>query len=312
MNSRPFRFGVNVRTAASRTEWVAKARRMEALGYSVLSVPDHLAAMLAPLPALVAAAEATTRLRVATIVLNNDFRHPVVVAREAATVDVLTNGRLELGLGGGHMKSEYDSAGLTFDPGARRVERLTEAVAVIKGLLSGRTVTFAGQYYRVTKHAVHPTPIQRPHLPLFIGGNSHAVLTLAAKEADIVGLTGIAFRRGGAAPDVSDWHTARVDEQVALVREVAGARRDSIELNALLQRVVVTDAADDAIEQLRARHPQLSARHLRDAPYLLIGTVEEMIQSLRQRRERWGISYYTVQEPFAEALAPVVGRLVGS
>jgi probable F420-dependent oxidoreductase len=311
VKARPFRFGVNVRTAASRTEWAAKARRMDALGYSVLSVPDHLAAMLAPLPALAAAAEATTRLRVGTAVLNNDLRHPVLVAREAATVDVLTDGRLELGLGAGHMKSEYDAAGLTFDPGRRRVDRLAEAVSVIKALLGGRTVTFTGEHYRVREHALHPLPVQRPRPPLFIGGNSTAVLTLAAKEADIVGFTGIAFRSGGVAPDVSDWRAERVDEQVAMVREAAGGRGDSPELNALLQRVTVTDEAGEAIEELRARRPQLSVGDIRAAPYTLIGTVEEMIHALRRRRERWGISYYTVQEPFAEALAPVVARLSG-
>ena len=126
---KPFRFGVNVRTAGSGADWADKARKVEALGYSVLLVPDHLAELLAPLPALAAAATATKHLRVGTAVLNNDFRHPVLLAREAATLDVLSDGRLELGLGAGHMQSEYEQAGLTFDPGATRVERLAEAVS---------------------------------------------------------------------------------------------------------------------------------------------------------------------------------------
>src|SRR5438132_8332958 len=148
----PFRFGVAVRGAASRAEWADKARKIEALGYSVLNVPDHLAEVVAPIPALVSAADATQRLRVGTTVLNNDLRHPVVLAREAATVDLLTDGRLQLGLGAGWMQSEYDQAGLRFDPGATRVERLAEAVTIIKGLLEGEQVTFAGQHYRVTGH----------------------------------------------------------------------------------------------------------------------------------------------------------------
>jgi len=204
----PFRFGVSVRSAKSPAEWAEKARKLEDLGYSVLAVPDHLTDLLAPMPALVSAAAATERLRVGTMVLNNDFRHPVLTAREGATVDVLTDGRLELGLGAGHMKSEYDEAGLAFDPGATRVERLGEAVVIVKRLLEGESVTFAGRHYRVTSHTIHPLPVQRPRPPIFIGGSAPRLLALAVKEADIVGLTGIAFRRGGAVRDVSDWKAA--------------------------------------------------------------------------------------------------------
>src|SRR2546422_1282691 len=168
---KPFRFGVNVRTAGSHAEWADKARKVERLGYSVLLVPDHLAELLAPFPALAGAAAATTRLRVGTAVLNNDFRHPVLTAREAATLDVLSDGRLELGLGAGHMQSEYEAAGLGFDPGATRVERLAEAVVVVKRLLEGEAVTYTGTHYRVTGHTIHPRPVQRPPPPIFIGGN---------------------------------------------------------------------------------------------------------------------------------------------
>ena len=155
---KPFRFGVNVRTAGSGADWADKARKVEALGYSVLCVPDHLAELLAPLPALVAAAAATKHLRVGTAVLNNDFRHPVLLAREAATLDVLSDGRLELGLGAGHMQSEYEQVGLAFDPGATRVERLEEAVVIVKRLLEGEPVTFRGRHYRVPGHTIHPRP----------------------------------------------------------------------------------------------------------------------------------------------------------
>jgi probable F420-dependent oxidoreductase len=218
---KPFRFGVNIARAESRAAWAEKARKLEDLGYSALTVPDHLADLLAPMPALVSAAEATTRLRVGTNVLNNDFRHPVLVAREAASVDLLTDGRLQLGLGAGHMQSEYDQAGWRFDAGGTRVERLVEAVTIIKGLLKGEPVTFAGRHYRVTGHTIHPLPIQRPHPPLLIGGNGRRLLTLAAKEADIVGLSGITFRRGGTEPDLSGWRVAGVDARVQLVRDAA-------------------------------------------------------------------------------------------
>src|ERR1700719_4021512 len=198
----PFRFGVNVRHAKSRAEWRETARKIEGLGYATLTLPDHLVDLIAPMPALVSAAEATTTLRVGTNVLNNDFRHPVLVAREAATVDLLTDGRLQLGLGAGSIQSEYDQAGLSFNRGATRVERLAEAVTIIKGLLRGEQVAFAGQHYRVTSHTIAPLPVQRPHPPILIGGNVPRLLTLAAREADIVGFSGITFRDGGASPDV--------------------------------------------------------------------------------------------------------------
>jgi len=240
---KPFRFGVNVGRARSRAEWVEKARKIEGLGYDALTVPDHLTDLFAPMPAVLSAAEATKKIRVGTNVLNNDLRHPILVAREAATVDLLTDGRLQLGLGAGSLRSEYDQAGLGFDPGATRVERLAEAVTIIKDLLKGERVTFAGRHYRVTGHTIAPLPVQRPHPPILIGGNGPRLLTLAAREADIVGFSGITFRHGGRAPpDLSGWRASRVDERVRLVREVAGAERcGRLELNALVQRVVVTD-----------------------------------------------------------------------
>src|SRR6266566_403785 len=149
---KPFRFGVNLAHARSRAEWQETARKVEALGYDTLTVPDHLTDLVSPMPALVSAAEATTRLRVGTNVLNNDLRHPVLVAREAAAVDLLTDGRLQLGLGAGSIKSEYDQAGLRFEPGGTRVERLAEAVRILKGLFTGQPITFVGQHYHVTRH----------------------------------------------------------------------------------------------------------------------------------------------------------------
>src|SRR5216684_9005890 len=209
---KPFRFGVNVWHASSRAEWVENARKVEELGYSTLTVPDHLTNLFSPMPAMLSAAEATKHLRVGTNVLNNDLRHPVLVAREAATIDLLTEGRLQLGLGAGNLRSEYYQAGLGFDRGGTRVERLAEAVTIIKGLLKGEEVSFAGRHYRVTGHTIAPLPVQRPHPPILIGGNGPRLLTLAAREADIVGLSGITFQSGGVAPpDLSGWRAASVD-----------------------------------------------------------------------------------------------------
>jgi probable F420-dependent oxidoreductase len=263
------------------------------------------------MPALMSAAAATKRLRVGTNVLNNDFRHPVLAAREAATADLLTDGRLQVGLGAGHMRSEYDEAGLRFDAGGARVERLAEAVTIVKCLLKGEEVTFSGRYYRVSGHRIHPLPVQRPHPPILIGGNGPQLLTLAANEADIVGLSGITFRHGGAERDLSGWRTAGVDQRVQLVREAAGDRYELLELNALVQAVVVTDDRYHAAEELARRWTQLSPSEILGSPYVLVGTVDQQVEDLQARRERWGISYYVIFEPYMEALAPVVAKLAG-
>ena len=313
INIKPFRFGVNVRYAQSRSEWVEKARKIESLGYDTFNAPDHLADLLAPLPALVSAAGATSHLRVGTNVLNNDLRHPVLVAREAATVDLLTDGRLQLGLGAGSIRSEYQQAGLDFSRGAVRVERLAEAIAIVKGLLRGERVSLVGQHYRVSEHIIAPLPVQKPHPPILIGGNGRQLLSLAAREADIVGLSGITFRDGGAAPaDLSGWRVSGVDERVQLIREVAGEERHArLEINALVQRVIVTNERRKAAEELTSQWTQLSADEFLQSPYVLIGTVEQIIEDLEKRRERWGISYYTVHEPYLDSFAPVVARLAG-
>jgi probable F420-dependent oxidoreductase len=310
---KPFRFGVNAGRAGSRVEWVEQARKIEGLGYDVLTVPDHLADFFAPMPAILSAAEATTHLRVGTNVLNNDLRHPVVVAREAATVDLLTDGRLQLGLGAGSLKSEYDQAGLDFDRGATRVERLAEAVTIIKGLLNGEQVTVAGRHYRVTRHTIAPLPVQRPHPPILIGGNGPRLLALAAREADIVGFSGINFRQGGRMPpDLSGWRASSVDERVRLVREEAGAERYArLELSALVQRVVVTEDRRGAAQELSSRWTELTPDEILENPYVLIGTVDRMVEDLLARRERWGFSYYSISEPYLDAFAPVVARLAG-
>jgi len=310
---KPFRFGVSIWHAQSCAEFVEKARKIEALGYDTLTLPDHLTDRIAPMPALVSAAEATKHLRVGTNVLNNDLRHPVLVAREAATVDLLTDGRFQLGLGAGSIQSEYEQAGLSFDTGATRVERLAEAVTIIKGLLEGEQVTFAGRYYRVTGHTIAPFPVQKPHPPILIGGNGERLLTLAAREADIVGLSGLTFRHGGAVPpDLSGWRVSGVDDRVRRVREIAGeAQYTRLELNALVQQVVVTDDRHRAAEELASHWTQLDADEILHSPYVLIGTVDQMVADLQAGRQRWGISYYVIHEPYMDAFTPVVARLVG-
>lgn len=306
---RPFQFGINLWGALSRAEWQDKARRVEDLGFATLTVPDHLTELIAPFPAIASAAAVTSRIKLGTNVLNNDLRHPVLVAREAATADLLSDGRLLLGLGAGSIRAEYREAGLKFDRGGIRVDRLAEAVTVIKGLLRGDTVTFAGQHYRIDGHKIAPLPARKPLPPILIGGNGPRLLALAAREADIVGLSGITFRDGGLVRDLSGWRAAAVDERIRLIREAAGDRYAGLEICALLQRVIVTDDRGATAEELARHWPTLAAEDFLDSPYMLIGTLDQMTADLQARRTRWDISYYIAQEPYLEALAPVIARL---
>jgi probable F420-dependent oxidoreductase len=305
----PFRFGVTVPSVASGREWDGKARRIEQLGYAVLAVPDHFREQLAPVPALTAAALATTRLRVASLVFCNDFRHPVVLAKEAATLDVLSGGRFELGLGAGWLKAEYDQAGIPFAEPATRLARLEESVAIVKGLLAGENVSFTGRHYSIAELEGRPAPVQRPHPPLLIGGGGRRTLSLAAREASIVGFVPRALKDGSGL-DRADFGEAALAQKLGWVRAGAGARFDSLELHALIQAVVVTDRRTPAADQLASRF-RVTRELVLETPYVLLGTIDEIGDTLEQRRERFGISYVTVFERDVEAFAPVVAKLAG-
>jgi probable F420-dependent oxidoreductase len=307
---RPFRFGVTAPTPSAGTDWVERARRVEQLGYSILVVPDHFRDHLAPVPALTAAALATTRLRVGSLVFSNDFRHPAVLAKEAATIDVLSGGRFELGLGGGWLRAEYDQTGIPFDAPGTRIERLEEAVTIIKGLLAGERVTFAGRHYTIADLEGRPIPVQRPHPPIAIGGGGRRTLTLAAREASIVGLVPRA-RRDGSGLDMTDLSDAATREKLEWVRSAAGDRFDSLEIHALIQAVAVADRRTAAADDLASRF-KVARDVVLETPYVLLGTIKEMCESLRQRRERYGISYLTVFERDMEVFAPVVAQLAGT
>jgi probable F420-dependent oxidoreductase len=306
--ARPFRFGVSVRRAESRADWREKAKRAEALGYEVFVVPDHLADILPPWVSLTVAAEAAPTMRVGTFVLNNDLRHPALVAREAAALDLLTDGRLELGLGAGHMEAEYDQIGLRFDPNAVRVERLGEAVAIVKRLLAGEEVTFSGAHYTLTGHRVSPSPVQKPRPPLLLGGNSRRLLELAGREADIVSFLGFSHRRGGRAFDLGAFGAEGTAERIRIVRQAAGSRFGELELNAVVQRVVVTDNSRSAAADL-AHEEELSVEEVLDSPYLLVGSVDAIADGLRARHERHGFTYWVVPEGVMDAFAPVIARV---
>ena len=277
----------------------------------MLLTADHLVdGMLTPLTPLVVAAEATERLRVGTLVLNNDFRHPVVLAREAATLDLLSEGRLELGLGAGHMKHEYDQAGLPFDPPAVRVARMGEAAEVVRRLLAGEDVTFAGEHYRVDGHRCFPRPAQA-HVPLLIGGNGRRVLATAARLADIVGFTGFSQVEGQRNVNPTHFTSAGLSAQVDWVRAAAGELFADLELSTLIQGITITEDRRAAAEQVQPLLPSLSVDDVLSSPYSLIGTVEQIAEQLTEQRQRLGISYLTVFEKDIDAMAAVIDRLEG-
>jgi probable F420-dependent oxidoreductase len=311
----PFRFGVSVQQARSKDAWIALARQVEGLGYSTLLMPDHLGDQFAPVPALLAAAEATQTLRIGSLVFDNDFRHPVMLAKEAATLDVLSGGRFELGLGAGWERSEYERAGLTYDAPAARVRRMEESLHIIKGLFADGPVTFSGAYYQVQQVEGYPKPVQRPHPPILIGGGGKRTLTLAAREATMVGFSP-AFRGPGGGADYTDATPASLHQKVAWVRQAAGDRFDDLELSILVAEVFTTEereAAAQFIAQTMAPDmPELTTELILSVPYLLIGSVEQICADLLSRREQFGISYITVFERSMEALAPVVARLAGT
>lgn len=306
---RAFRFGVACARGHSRHDWWEKARKAEQLGYATFLVPDHLQDQFAPVPALLAAADATTTIRIGSHVFANDFRHPVMLAKEAATLDLLSDGRFELGLGAGWLRAEYDQAGLVFEPPGVRVGRLEEAVRLIKRLLSEAPITVTGTHYPVTYRNLPglPKSVQQPHPPILLGGGGPRLLALAAREADIVSIV-LRSRADGSGLDRTDFTAASMARKVAQVQAAAGDRWTTLELSTLIQRVVVTDDPYPVATQLGERFG-LPPEQVLESPYILLGTVAQLCEVLQARREQYGLSYIVVFEPGMDAFAPVVARL---
>jgi probable F420-dependent oxidoreductase len=305
----PFRFAVQVSNADSGAAWRALARKTEDLGYSTLFMPDHLGEQWAPLVALTVAAEVTTTLRVGTLVLDNDFRNPVILAKETATLDLLCEGRLELGLGAGWMRDDYDQSGISYDSASTRVDRLRDAIGIVKDLWTEARSDRKGDHYSVAATGF-PSPHRRPHPLLLVGGGSRKVLGLAAREADIVGVNP-RLTEGFYGPQaIASAAPEYYDERVAWVREAAGERFDDLEVQSLTFVVQVVPNGAELIEQMASGFgmtPQQAA----DTPAALIGTVDELIETLERRRRRWSMNYWVVHEGDMEAFAPVVARLAG-
>jgi probable F420-dependent oxidoreductase len=309
-SQRPFRFGVQASTAADSAAWVELARKVESLGYSTLTMPDHFGDQLAPVPALMAAAAATQTLRVGALVWDNDYRHPVVLAKELATIDVLSGGRLEIGLGAGWLATDYQRSGMPYDSNKVRVDRFEEGLAVIKAAMSGESFSYAGTHYTITDFTGTPRPVQSPRPPILIGGGGKRVLSIAATEADIVGINGT-FADGVAGPEAIATMTASaVDRKVEIVRAAAGKRLAEIEFNIRAFMVRVTNDRQEVVEQI-AGFVQADPALVVESPFALIGSPSQLVDDLLRRRERWGFSYVIVGGDDVESFAPVVAELAG-
>jgi probable F420-dependent oxidoreductase len=311
--NRPFRFGVLGDTPPSK--WIAYAARAEELGYGVLTVGEHVFTHLAPIPALTSAAMATSTIRLGTMTLGNDFRNPTMLAREIASVDALSGGRLEFGLGSGYMSIDYTQTGIPLDSPGVRLDRLFEAVRLIKRALIEETVDHAGEHYTVQGLSLVPKPLQRPAPPLLIGGGGRRVLRFAAREADIVSINIRTTPDGW-----FDWGSISPEataQKVAWVREAAGDRFPDIELHWLVTLLEISDdreaGARRFIESLSALGPVgLTVEDVVASPHVLIGSEDAIVETILRRREEYGVSYLSVFTPAMEAFAPIVARLAGA
>ena len=314
---RPFRFGIINERAHAPGVWTAQARRAENEGYATFLIRDHFIAdpfgdQFAPIAALATAAAVTTRLRVGTLVIDNDYRHPVILAKEAATLDVLSDGRFELGLGAGWLRAEYEKAGMSFDTAGVRIGRLEEAIHVIKGLFGQAPLTFAGRHYAIDALSGFPKPVQRPHPPILVGGGSPRILRLAGRLADTVGILTASVATGVQVDDPAERLATRTLEKLAWVREGAGARFDELELSLVIAPLVTDDRGLRAEALIRERRwTGVTADDVLAMPSIFIGSVEQIVEAMLVRRTQYGFSYYVIADRQLDAFGPVVARLAG-
>ena len=313
---KPFRFGATCSVLTDRAGWRQTARQVADAGYQVLTVVDHIGSP-GIWSSLVSAHDAAPGLRVGTLVLNNDLWNPAVLAREAATTDLLTDHSLEIGIGAGWNVGDYQSAGITRHGPGTRVDRLGETLRVLDAALSGRPVQVGGEHYQVDSGGKAWRPADLPHIPLLVGGGSRRVLQLAARYADIVSI----HRNMEHGSAVKSWEAETGDQgryedamakKIAWIAEAAGPRLPALTLHALILKLVVTQRREEAVEEL-ARAQDLPPEHVRSSPHFLVGTVAQIAEELRLRRERWGISYWTLAPGNdTAAFAPVVAALAGN
>jgi len=307
---RPFRFGVMAAKARSSAEWTDTAKKAQDLGYSALLMPDHFGDQLSPIPALSMAAAATDTLRVGALVFANDFRHPAVLAKETATLDLLSDGRLEVGVGAGRMTEDYTSTGIVHDRPGVRIDRMIEAIEVLRGLWGDEAFSFDGEHYTITEMKGLPKPVQAGGPPIIVGGGGKRVLSTAARLADIVGVNPN-VGEGKIGPEaIASMSADATEEKIGWVRAAAGDRYDDIEISILKFVTIVTDARDAVAEKVGGGMG-MDAATLLASPHTLVGTADQLADELIEQRERWQGSYVTVQSDALESFAPVVAALAG-
>lgn len=308
---RSFRFGVQVGGSFTPESFVAQARRAEELGYSTMYFPDHfIDTELAPMVAMATAAAATETLRVGALVFDNDYKHPAILAKEIATIDVLSGGRTELGIGAGWMEVDYAALGIPYDRPGVRIERLEEGLEIIRGCYGAEPFSFTGRHYSVTDYQSMPKPAQ-DHIPILIGGGGPRVLRLAGQYADIVGINPN-MRAGKVTADaMTDSLASMIDQKVGWIKEGAGSRFDDLELQI---RYFLASITDDRRRLADAVAPGfgVTADDALDAGLSLVGTVDEVCDLMEQRRDTWGVSYAVIGGAEMEMFAPVVERLAGN
>jgi len=306
MPDRPFRFALTV-DGRERATLIEMVRKAEDFGFDVIAGVDHIAPPVGVIPLLASVAQMTS-LRLSPMVVANDYRHPVTLAKDCATIDVLSEGRFELGIGTGWIKDQYDSIGLDYDRGGRRVDRLVEAVAVIKGCWTGEPFRFVGEHYQVDLVG-SPVPVQRPRPPVLIAGAGRRMLRLAGAEADIVGIT---LTYGHKGFDTFDLAIARsgdnLADQLSWVREGAGDRFADLELNVMIHRYLESETQAVAF----AAESNATSDDIHASPHILVGTTAQMVETLQQRRESLGLSYVVVRGVELDAIGPAVSELAGS
>ena len=281
------------------------------MGYSTLYVPDHFGDQVGPIASLMAAAAATTTLRIGALVFDNDYRHPVVLAKEAATLDLLSDGRLDFGLGAGWMRTDYEQSGIAYDSPGTRIDRMAEGLTIIKKYFSGDEFSFEGKHYTIQGLKGAPLPVQKPHPPIVIGGGGRKMLELAAREADIVNVN-FDLREGRPGRHAAQTGRASAtEEKLQWIRDAAGSRFDQIELGAWTLQASITEDRD-MIAQAFAPRMGMEPADVLEIPHVLVGTVDQIVEDLEKRRERFGFSHVIVPGDAAEDLAPVVERLAGN
>jgi probable F420-dependent oxidoreductase len=310
---KPFRFGVQLTQAPSGAAWSEQAKRIEAHGYDVATMPDHFNEQFAPVPGLQALLSATTTLRAGALVFDNDYKHPLVLAKELASMDVLSGGRVEVGLGAGWMIADYEEAGMDYDRAGVRIDRFVEGLAVIKGVMGADPFSFDGEHYTIRNHNGFPKPIQAPHPPVIIGGGGPRVLGIAAREADIVGVNGT-LDAGVIGPEaIATMTREAVIDKVGIVADAARAagRLDHIEMNIRTFFVSVTDDRDSRVTAM-AEMIGVEPDMIRASPFALIGDADQIADDLVARREEFGFSYVIVGAAELDDFAPVVAKLAGT